>query len=176
MKIKSSLLPCEKIEKHILLIRGLKILLDMDLARLYQVRTFRLNEAVKRNASRFPEDFMFQLTAAEKKEVIANCDHLKNLKFSPQLPYAFTEQGVAMLSSVLKSERAVLVNIEIMRTFVRLNKLMASHSVLARKINDLEKKYDSNFKIVFDTLRQMLTPPAPPALPLKPKGPIGFQP
>ncbi|MFA7255459.1 MAG: ORF6N domain-containing protein, partial [Candidatus Omnitrophota bacterium] len=128
---------------------------------------------VKRNASRFPEDFMFQLTEAEKKEVIANCDHLKNLKFSPQLPHAFTEQGIAMLSSVLRSERAVLVNIEIMRTFVRLNKLIASHIELARKINDLEKKYDVQFKIVFDTLRKMLTLHTPPP---RPKGPIGFQP
>ena len=176
MNPKSSLLPAEKIERTILRLRGHKVMLDMDLAQLYQVKTFRLNEAVKRNASRFPEDFMFQLTEAEKREVIANCDHLKNLKFSPQLPYAFTEQGVAMLSSVLKSERAVLVNIEIMRTFVRLNKLMASHADLARKINDLEKKYDIQFKVVYDTLRKMLTPPDPPDLPPKPKGPIGFHP
>ena len=114
---------------------------------------------------------MFQLTENEKREVIANCDHLKNLKFSPQLPYAFTEQGIAMLSSVLRSERAIRVNIEIMRTFVRLKKLLASHAELAGKINSLEKRYDHQFKIVFDALRELLAPPEP-----KPKGPIGFQP
>ena len=175
MNNKSSLLPLERIERTILLIRGHKIMLDTDLAKLYQVKTFRLNEAVRRNSSRFPSDFMFQLTEDEKKEVIANCDHLKNLKFSPQSPYAFTEQGIAMLSSVLRSERAIHVNIEIMRTFVRLKKLLASHAELTGKIDALEKKYDHQFKIVFDTLRKMLTPP-PPTLPEKPKGPIGFQP
>lgn len=176
MKETPSTIPSEKIEQTILLIRGHKIMLDTDLAKLYQVRTFRLNEAVKRNACRFPEDFMFQLTEIEKREVIANCDHLGNLKFSPQLPYAFTEQGIAMLSSVLRSARAIRVNIEIMRTFVRLKKWLASHAALASKIDGLEKKYGQQFKIVFDTLRKMLTPPSPPALPPKPKGPIGFQP
>lgn len=145
-------------------------MLDTDLARLYQVKTFRLNEAVRRNSARFPEDFMFRLTQNEKKEVIANCDHLKNLKFSSQLPYAFSEQGIAMLSSVLKSERAICVNIEIMRTFVRLKKLLATHAELSEKINTLEKKYDHQFKIVFDALRQMLDPPQ------KPKRRIGFHP
>ncbi len=171
MDTKPILIPDEKIERGILRLRGQKIMLDMDLAKLYQVPTFRLNEAVRRNLMRFPSDFMFQLSEGEKKEVIANCDHLKNLKFSPQLPYAFTEQGVAMLSSVLRSERAVLVNIEIMRTFVRLKKLLASHADLAEKIASLEKKYDHQFKIVFDAIRQMMAPPPP-----KPKGPIGFQP
>lgn len=160
----------EKIERSILLIRGQKVMLDTDLARLYQVKTFRLNEAVRRNSARFPEDFMFRLTQNEKKEVIANCDHLKNLKFSSQLPYAFSEQGIAMLSSVLKSERAICVNIEIMRTFVRLKKLLATHAELSEKINTLEKKYDHQFKIVFDALRQMLDPPQ------KPKRRIGFHP
>jgi len=169
------LIPKEKIEQRILFLRGQKIMLDTDLARLYQVKTFRLNEAIRRNSTRFPEDFMFRLTENEKKEVIANCDHLKNLKFSPQLPYAFTEQGIAMLSSVLRSERAIHVNIEIMRTFVRLKKLLASHTELAKKIDSLEKKYDHQFKIVFDAIRQMLNPPEPVTSP-KPKGPIGFQP
>lgn len=145
-------------------------MLDIDLAKLYQVKTFRLNEAVKRNAMRFPEDFMFQLTSDEKEQVIANCDHLQTLKFSPHLPYAFTEQGIAMLSSVLRSERAIRVNIEIMRTFVRLKKLLASHAELSHKINGLEKKYDAQFKIVFDAIRQMLNPPE------KPKRRIGFHP
>lgn len=174
MENKQALIPKEKIEQRILLIRGHKVMLDTDLAKLYQVKTYRLNEAVKRNIARFPEDFMFRLTETEKKEVIANCDHLKSLKFSPQLPCAFTEQGVAMLSSVLKSERAVRVNIEIMRTFVRLKKLLASHAELAGKIDVLEKKYDSQFKIVFDAIRQMLNPPAPKPEPPKPR--IGFHP
>ena len=173
MKTNHALVPKEMIEKSILFLRGHKVMLDMDLAKLYQVKTFRLNEAVRRNTARFPEDFMFQLTENEKKEVIANCDHLKNLKFSPQLPYAFTEQGIAMLSSVLRSERAIRVNIEIMRTFVRLKKLLTSHAELAGKIDSLEKKYDSQFKIVFDALRELLAPPVPEP---KPKGPIGFQP
>ena len=173
MKNTPILIPKEMIEQSILLIRGNKVMLDMDIAKLYQVKTFRLNEAVRRNSARFPEDFMFRLTENEKKEVIANCDHLKKLKFSPQLPLAFTEQGIAMLSSVLRSERAIRVNIEIMRTFVRLKKLLASHAELAEKIDSLEKKYDHQFKIVFDAIRQMLNPPQPEP---KPKGPIGFQP
>ena len=170
MKSKTAFIPAERIEQTILWIRGHKVMLDIDLAKLYQVKTFRLNEAVKRNAMRFPEDFMFQLTSDEKEQVIANCDHLQTLKFSPHLPYAFTEQGIAMLSSVLRSERAIRVNIEIMRTFVRLKKLLASHAELSHKINGLEKKYDAQFKIVFDAIRQMLNPPE------KPKRRIGFHP
>ncbi len=170
MKSKTAFIPAERIEQTILWIRGHKVMLDIDLAKLYQVKTFRLNEAVKRNAMRFPEDFMFQLTSDEKEQVIANCDHLQTLKFSPHLPYAFTEQGIAMLSSVLRSERAILVNIEIMRTFVRLKKLLTSHAELSHKINGLEKKYDAQFKIVFDAIRQMLNPPE------KPKRRIGFHP
>ena len=161
----------ERIEKKIFLIRGKKVMLDKDLAILYEVPTKRLNEQVKRNSERFPEDFMFQLTKREKAEVVANCDHLKTLKFSPQLPYAFTEQGVAMLSSVLNSKRAVMVNIQIMRTFTKIRELLVTHKDLQRKIEDMESKYDEQFKIVFETIRQLLEPPP---VPEKPKGRIGF--
>ena len=161
----------EKIEKKIFLIRGKKVMLDKDLAILYEVPTKRLNEQVKRNSERFPEDFMFQLTKREKAEVVANCDHLKTLKFSPQLPYAFTEQGVAMLSSVLNSKRAVMVNIQIMRTFTKIRELLVTHKDLQRKIEDMESKYDEQFKIVFEAIRQLLEPPP---VPEKPKGRIGF--
>ena len=159
------------IEQKILLIRGKKVMLDKDLAILYEVPTKRLNEQVKRNSERFPEDFMFQLTKREKAEVVANCDHLKTLKFSPQLPYAFTEQGVAMLSSVLNSKRAVMVNIQIMRTFTKIRELLVTHKDLQRKIEDMESKYDEQFKIVFEAIRQLLEPPP---VPEKPKGRIGF--
>src|SRR3989338_1345459 len=109
----------DTIEKKIYLVRDRKVMLDTDLAKLYKVPTFRLNEAVKRNLNRFPDDFMFRLTQIEKSEVIAICDNLKSLKFSAHLPYAFTEQGVAMLSSILNSETAVQVNIQIIRTFTK---------------------------------------------------------
>ena len=109
-----------EIERIIIQIRNKKVILDLDLAILYGVQTKRLNESVKRNIKRFPEDFMFQLTTSEKAEVVANCDHLKVLKFSHVLPYAFTEQGIAMLSSVLNSDKAIEVNIQIMRTFTKL--------------------------------------------------------
>ncbi|MBF0485652.1 MAG: ORF6N domain-containing protein [Candidatus Omnitrophica bacterium] len=160
----------ERIEQRILLIRGKKVMLDRDLAALYQVPTFRLNEQVKRNIRRFPDDFMFQLSHREKKEVIANCDNLQELKFSHTLPYAFTEHGIAMLSSILNSDKAIEVNIQIMRTFGKLRELMLVHKDLRFKIEEMEKKYDQQFKIVFDAIRELLAPPPPP----KPKIPIGF--
>ena len=160
----SSVIPVKHIEKKILLLRGEKVMLDRDLAELYEVTTFNLNKAVKRNLARFPEDFMFQL---KEEEFIA-------LKFqigmSKQMgrggrryvPYAFTEQGVAMLSSVLRSKRAVQVNIEIMRTFARLRQMIASNKELARRLAELEKKYDRQFKVVFDAIRELMTPPKTP--------------
>ena len=159
----------EKIENKIFQIRGKKVMLDRDLAMLYGVPTKVLNQAVKRNIRRFPEDFMLQLTEIEKKEVVTNCDHLASLKFSPQLPYAFTEQGVAMLSSVLNSERAIMVNIQIMRAFVNLRKAAIHYTVLRRKIDDMEKKYDAQFNIVFVAIKKMLEPPQE-----QPKRKIGF--
>jgi hypothetical protein len=165
----------ETIEKKIYLLRGQKVMLSIDLAKLYQVEPRVLIQAVKRNNDRFPEDFMFQLTWDEvsflkSQSVISNDPRatasrsqiviLKrglNIKYPP---YAFTEQGVAMLSSVLNSSRAIQVNIEIMRAFVRLRKILASHADLARKLEELEKKYDSQFKVVFDAIRQLMAPPA----------------
>jgi hypothetical protein len=153
------LIPQEVIEKKILLIRSEKVMLDSDLAELYGVTTKRLNEQVKRNRSRFPSDFMFQLTEIEKSEVVANCDHLKKLKFSSGLPYAFTEHGAIMLATVLNSPVAVQASIHIVRAFVRLRQILASNAELAKKLESLEKKYDSQFKIVFDAIRQLMSPP-----------------
>ena len=130
----------EAISTKILLIRGKKVMLDRDLAYLYAVSTKGLNQAVKRNIERFPEDFMFQLTPTEKKEVVTICDHLKVLKFSPQCPYVFTEQGVAMLSSVLRSKRAIQVNIIIIRAFVKLRQILSMNKELAHKLAELERK------------------------------------
>jgi len=155
----TTMLPAEIIEKKILIIRGDKVMLDADLAELYGVETKMLIRAVKRNIERFPEDFMIQL----------DTDEFDNLRFQfgtssrwggrRYLPYAFTEQGVAMLSSVLNSKRAVQVNIEIMRAFVNLRQMLSSNAELARRLNTLEKKYDSQFKAVFDAIRQLMIPP-----------------
>lgn len=147
-----------RIEQTITVIRSDKVMLDSDLADMYGVTTKALNQAVARNKDRFPSDFMFRLTESEKLKVVTDCDHLAKLKFSPNMPYAFTEQGVAMLSSVLKSKRAVAVNIEIMRVFVKLRQLLLTHADLARKLDALENKYDAQFKIVFDAIRELMTP------------------
>ena len=144
-------------------------MLDHDLASLYDVSTKVLNQAVKRNILRFPSDFMFQLTKKEKDELVTNCDRFKMLKHSTSLPYAFTELGVAMLSSILNSERAILVNIQIMRTFAKMKELISHHKNLQRKVDEMEKKYDSQFKVVFDAIREILEPSK-----AKPKKPIGF--
>ena len=162
-------IPLERITRAILLIRGHKVMLDKDLAELYGVGTRVLNQAVKRNWARFPEDFMFQLTWEEVENPRSRFVILKSGKNIKYLPYAFTEQGVAMLSSVLRSERAVRVNIEIMRAFVQLRQMLSSHADLARKLAALEKKYDAQFKVVFDAIRELMTPPGPPR-----KRPIGF--
>ena len=155
--------PCERIEQAILLIRGQKVMLDADLAVLYGVETKVLNQAVKRNIARFPEDFMFQLTKEEfdalRSQGVTSKPVGRGGRRSP--PHAFTEQGVAMLSSVLRSDRAVQVNIQIMRTFVKLRRIMASHEEFARKLDALEHKYDRQFKVVFDTIRELMVPPAP---------------
>ena len=165
----SGLIPSEKIEKRIFLLRGQKVMLDADLAELYGVETGALKRAVKRNRERFPEDFMFQLTFQEVG--ILRCQiGISSWGGRRFLPYAFTEQGVAMLSSVLKSKRAVQVNIEIMRAFVKLRELLASHKDLALKLAEMEKKYDSQFKVVFDAIRELMTPIEPP-----PKPRIGFR-
>jgi hypothetical protein len=161
----------ERVTQSILLIHGQKVMLDADLAELYGVTTKRLNEQVKRNRKRFPPDFMFQLTEEEKAEVVANCDHLARLKFSPVLPTAFTEHGAIMVASVLNSARAVEMSVFVVRAFVRLRQMLASNVELARKLVALEKKYDAQFKVVFDAIRELMTPPQP-----KKKRPIGFGP
>jgi len=161
-------LPAERIESRIYLLRGHKVMLSPDLADLYEVEPRALVQAVKRNMERFPEDFMFQLSQEEfdslkSQIVISSWGGLRRAT-----PYAFTEQGVAMLSSVLRSKRAVMVNVEIMRAFVRLRQMLVAHADLARKLAALEKKYDAQFKVVFDAIRELMAPPAGR------KRPIGF--
>jgi hypothetical protein len=156
-----SVIPAEPLEGKILIVRGHKVMLDADLARLYGVGTKALNQAVKRNKERFPEDFMFQLTKREKTEVVTNCDHLRRLKFSPTLPYAFTEHGALMLANVLNSEVAVRASVQVVRAFVRLREVLGAHKDLARRLAELEKKYDSQFKVVFDAIRQLMEPAKP---------------
>jgi len=184
--VKVELITYDRIENTILIVRGHRVMLDRELAMLYGVETRALIQAVKRNLDRFPADFMFQLTADEAERsrsqvVILNAQtpniamesvrraaskRGSNIKY---LPYAFTEQGVAMLSSVLRSSRAVQVNIEIMRAFVRLRQMLQANTELAKKLATLEKKYDAQFRIVFDAIRDLMTPPA------KQKRRIGFR-
>jgi hypothetical protein len=181
-----SLIPMERIEAAILFIRDQKVILDRDLAKLYGVANKTLLQSVKRNASRFPADFAFQLSWDEVRALqahFANTDsdgtsalrsQIVTLKRGAHIkyrPYAFTEQGVAMLSSVLRSDRAVSVNIEIMRAFVRMRQILASHADLARKLADLERKYDTQFRVVFDAIRRLMEPP--PEQPRR--GRIGFR-
>jgi hypothetical protein len=158
----TSLIPVERIERTILLLRGEKVMLDADLATLYGVTTKRLNEQVRRNRDRFPEDFMFQLSVEEKAEVVANCDHLRNLKYSPYLPHVFTEHGALMLANVLNSKKAVQASVQVVRAFVRLRQMLASNAGLARKLEELERKYDDQFRVVFEAIRQLMIPPDPP--------------
>ena len=167
----ASLAVQKTIENKILLLRGLKVMLDRDIAELYGVKPIRLREQVKRNRKRFPEDFMFQLTT-EEADILVSQNAIPSKKhLGGYLPYAFTEQGVAMLSTVLNSERAIMVNIKIMRTFTKLRGILTTHKDLQRKIEDMESKYDEQFKIVFEAIRQLLEPPP---VPEKPKGRIGF--
>jgi len=151
----------ENVARLVFFVRGEKVMLDADLARLYGVTTGNLNKAVKRNQARFPGDFMFQLTDKETESLIFQSGRSKGRGGRRHRPYAFTEQGVAMLSSVLNSERAVQVNIAIMRTFVQLRRLMDSNADLARKIERLEKKYDEKFAVVFAAIKELITPEAP---------------
>ncbi len=155
-----SILPAELIENKIYLIRNKKVMLDSDLAELYDVGTKVLNQAVKRNIARFPEDFMFQLNKEEasglSRSQIVTLKRGQNIKY---LPHAFTENGVAMLSSVLNSERAIQVNIQIMRTFTKIREMLSSHKDLKHKIEEMEKKYDSQFKIVFNAIKELMSQP-----------------
>jgi hypothetical protein len=166
---RQSLVPVASIERRIYLVRGEKVMLDADLAELYEVPTKVFNQAVKRNLDRFPEDFMFRVTKEESESLRSQIVTSKIGRGGRRtLPYVFTEQGVAMLSSVLRSRRAIEVNIAIMRAFVNLRRMMLSNEELNRKVNALEQKYDENFKVVFDALRRLL------AAPEKPRRRIGF--
>ena len=154
----------EQVEARIFVLRGYRVMLDTDLASLYQVEVKGLNQAVKRNLARFPGDFMFQVTDVEAAALRSQSVTLKDGRGAHRKyrPYVFTEQGVAMLSSVLRSSRAIEVNIEIMRAFVRLRRLIHAHADLGRKVADLERKCDHQFKVVFDALRELMAPPAGP--------------
>ena len=151
-----------RIERAILWLRGRRVMLDTDLAALYGVATKVLNQAVKRNRERFPPDFMFRLTPREKRKVVTDCDHLSRLKFSSTLPHAFTEHGAIMLASLLNSPRAIEVSLDVVRTFVRLREVLASHAELARRLDELERKHDRQFTQVFAVLRELMG--APPAV------------
>lgn len=157
-----AIIPAPLITQKIFFLRGTHVMLDSDLAALYRVATKNLNRAVKRNRNRFPTDFMFRLSAKELRKLRFQSGTSKTAQGGRRYsPYAFTEQGVAMLSSVLRSSRAVQVNIAIMRTFVRLRELLATHEELRQKIEAMEKKYDSRFQAVFATIKQMLETPVP---------------
>jgi len=176
-----ALLP--RIESHILVIRNQKVIIDADLAALYGVPTRRLNEQVKRNSGRFPDDFMFVLSAEEKAEVIANCDHLSRLKFSKSLPFAFTEHGAIQAANVLASPQAIEMGVYVVRAFVRLRELVVTHKELVSRLDNLEQTTEAlsmqhdtfarntraQLKQVFDAIRELMTPPEPTK-----KRPIGF--
>ncbi|HVX50854.1 MAG TPA: ORF6N domain-containing protein [Chitinophagaceae bacterium] len=160
-----SIITDELIMSKILLIRNQKVMIDRDLAELYGVTTKRLNEQVKRNAARFPADFMFQLTEEEKNEVVAKCDHLKGLKFSSTLPNAFTEHGAVMLASVLNSDIAVKVNVQIIRIFIQMREMLLNHKDVLLKLEIIEKEvtsHDEKIKLIFEYLKELLHNPKPP--------------
>jgi hypothetical protein len=158
-----SILVPQVVANRILQLRGQRVMLDADLADLYGVETRALNQAVKRNLERFPEDFMFQLNAEEKAEVVANCDHLIQLKYSSSLPYAFTEHGALMLGNVLKSSRAVEVSLLVVRAFVQIREMLSTHKDIAAKLDQMERKLSSHDQAIaglIDAIRQLMTPPA----------------
>jgi hypothetical protein len=171
MKSKKSLKPIENVQRTILCIRGQKVILDADLSKIYGVSTKRLNEQVRRNIKRFPDDFMFKLTAEEKNEVVANCDHLSNLRYSRALPLAFTEHGAIMAASVLNSPRAIEASIFVVRAFVEMRQIALKYTELADKIRQLEgaiETHDEQFRIVFEAITQLIEEDE------KPKRKIGY--
>jgi len=164
----------EAIEQRIFLIRGQKVMVDRDLARLYGVETKYLNRQVKRNINRFPEEFMFQLTREEKNELVPICHRFYTMKHSTVLPHVFTEHGVAMLASVLNSDMAIKISVNIIKVFVKLRELLSNHKELAYKLKELEhkiEKHDTKIQAIFEAIRQLMEPPP---VPEKPK--IGFHP
>lgn len=159
----TELIAVESVAQRILILRGKRVMLDVDLAGMYDVPTKALNQAVRRNIERFPADFMFQLTADEKTGVVTNCDHLAKLKYSRTLPYAFTEHGALMLGNVLKSDRAVEVSLLVVRTFVQLRELLSSNKELEMKLLELERKVSSHDQAIaglIDAIRQLMKQPA----------------
>lgn len=160
MDAQVSLVPVERIERAIILVRGEKVMLDSELAEIYGVETKVLNQAVKRNLSRFPMDFMFRLTVEEvaelnRSQIVTGSQKHRDPRFPP---YAFTEHGALMLANVLNSERAAQTSVMVVRAFVRLRQLLSSNAELARKLEAMEKKYDAQFKVVFDAIRQLMSP------------------
>ncbi len=172
-KTGTSIIPAKRVENLIVLLRGKKVIIDSDLAELYGVTTKRLNEQVKRNKKRFPSDFMFQLTKKEKEEVVANCDHLDKLKFSPNIPYAFTEHGAVMAASVLNSERAVAVSIYVVRAFTKLREMLAPYKDFAKKLKQFEKKLQTHDKHIVGLAEIIQT--LMPSPDTDPKEPFGFR-
>ncbi|MDP2815138.1 MAG: ORF6N domain-containing protein [Rectinemataceae bacterium] len=167
------LVPVSDIERQIFLIRGHKVMIDRDLARLYQVPTKVMNQTIKRNQDRFPDGFMFRLSPQETRELVTNCDRFTKLKHSSATPFAFTEYGVAMLSSVLRSKRAIRINIQIIQTFIRLRQWALTHKDLAQKIAELENKsrtHDKHIQNIFEAIRELINPPE------QPRKSIGFRP
>jgi len=159
-----SIIPLENIGSRIFLIRGQKIMIDRDIAELYGVETKHLNRQVKRNIQRFPEEFMFQLNVEERNQLVSICHRFKTMKHSSSLPYAFTEHGVAMLASVLKSDRAIKISINIIKAFVKLREMLSTNKELAHKLEQLERKtekHDEEIKLIFDAIRQLMAPPEP---------------
>ena len=174
MAINLSLVPPERVDSRILWLRGQKVILDADLAEIYGVKTKALNQAVKRNAERFPSDFMLQLTANEKAEVVTNCDHLRRLKFSPTLPFAFTEHGAIMAANVINSPHAIQASVFVVRAFVKMREVLASHKELALKLQELETRLENHDDAIRDlvlAIRDLAEP-----LTTRRRGRIGFKP
>lgn len=157
-----SIVPEERVEQIIFIIRNQKVILDSDLATLYGVETKVLNQAIKRNTNRFPANFMFQLTSMEKNEVVTNCDHLRKLKYSPNLPYALTEHGALMAANVLNSPRAISMSLAIINTFIKLRQILSVNKDLSRRLDELEGKYDEQFQAVFQAIRRLMETPKKP--------------
>ncbi len=168
----SNIIPVEPIQQRILELRSQKVIIDANLAAIYGTTTKRLNEQVRRNIERFPTDFMFQLTKKEKTVVVANCDHLVNLKYSPHLPFVFTEHGALMAASVLNTERAVQVSVFVVRAFVKLREMVATNKEFAPKLKELEQRVGAHDQAIIElvqTIKKLMEPPPP-----KPKRKIGF--
>lgn len=166
--------PAKPLDSMILTIRGHKVLVDADLADIYGVPTRRLNEQVKRNADRFPGDFLFQLTASEKQEVVANCDHLARLKFAKALPWAFTEHGAIMAAMVLNSSQAVAMSVYVVRAFIRMREQLVANAAVLKRLAEIDKtllQHDSALRDIYRKLLPLLQPP-----PMPPKRRIGFIP